>query len=141
MLGIATSHIGLIRSLYCSVFKESSLFKRLDYLTTSQYLLSSIFLNAFEEELRGAAALAATGMMISRMVICVNCFFEIFLDTPFDGQPTIGRPFYGQAKGQLRLTCAFYAECAHEGSEGSKGSKGCGGALRAHLLYIRSNGV
>ena len=37
-------------------------------------------------------------------------------DTPANGQPTIGRPFYGQAKGQLRLTCAFYAECAHEGS-------------------------
>ena len=26
LLGIATSHIGLIRSLYCSVFKEPSLF-------------------------------------------------------------------------------------------------------------------
>ena len=38
------------------------------------------------------------------------------VDTPLNGQPTIGRPFYGQAKGQLRLTCAFYAECAHEGS-------------------------
>ena len=37
------------------------------------------------------------------------------LDTPANGQPTIGRPFYGQAKDQLRLTCAFYAECAHEG--------------------------
>ena len=34
LLGIATSHIGLIRSLYCSVFKEPSLFKRLYYLTT-----------------------------------------------------------------------------------------------------------
>ncbi len=52
------------------------------------------------------------------------------VDTPSNGQPTIGRPFYGQAKGQLRLTCAFYAECAHEGSKGAKGaegSKGCGG--------------
>ena len=37
----------------------------------------------FEEELRGAAALAATGMMISRMALCVNRVFEIFLDTPF----------------------------------------------------------
>ena len=27
-----------------------------------------------------------------------------------------GRPFYGQAKGQLRLTCTFSAECAQ--SEG-----------------------
>ena len=34
----------LIRSLYCSVFKESSLFKRLDYLTTIRYFLSSTFL-------------------------------------------------------------------------------------------------
>ena len=52
------------------------------------------------------------------------------VDTPANGQPTIGRPFYGQAKGQLRLTCAFYAECAHEGAKGAKGaegSKGCGG--------------
>ena len=44
------------------------------------------------------------------------------LDTPSNGQPTIGRPFYVQAKGQLRLTCAFYAECASQGSKGSKGS-------------------
>ena len=41
---------------------------------------------------------------------------SVDVDTPANGQPTIGRPFYGQAKGQLRLTCAFYAECAHEGS-------------------------
>ena len=38
----------LIRSLYCSVFKESSLFKRLDYLTTIRYFLSSTFLKFFE---------------------------------------------------------------------------------------------
>ena len=50
-------------------------------------------------------------------------------------QSTIGRPFCGQAKGQLRLTCAFYAECAHEGSQGLKGSKGGGGALRAQYYY------
>ena len=43
------------------------------------------------------------------------CFLFI-IDTPANGQPTIGKPFYVQAKGQLRLTCAFYAECAHEGS-------------------------
>ena len=86
LLGIATSHIGLIRSLYCSVFKESSLFKRLDYLTTSRYLLSSIFLKCFfEEELRGAAALAATGMMISWMAFCVNRFFEIFFGHALSG--------------------------------------------------------
>ena len=51
------------------------------------------------------------------------------VDTPSNGQPTIGKPFYGQAKGQLRLTCAFYAECAHEGAKGAEGSKGCGGRL------------
>jgi len=46
------------------------------------------------------------------------------LDTPSNGQPTIGRPFDVQAKGGLRLTCAFYAECAHEGSKGSEGGGG-----------------
>ena len=43
LLGIATSHIGLIRSLYCSVFKEPSLFKRLDYLTTFVEVCQMIF--------------------------------------------------------------------------------------------------
>ena len=43
-------------------------------------------------------------------------FVNMPLDTPFDGQPTIGRPFYVQAKGGLWLTCAFYAECANGGS-------------------------
>ena len=51
----------------------------------------------------------------------------LYKTRPSNGQPTIRRPFYGQAKGQLRLTCAFYAECAHEGSEGSEGSKGSEG--------------
>ena len=53
------------------------------------------------------------------------------MDTPSNGQPTIGRPFDVQAKGGLRLTCAFYAECAHEGSEGSEGSEGGGGGFAA----------
>ena len=35
------------------------------------------------------------------------------LDTPANGQPTIGRPFYGQAKGQLRLTWRSYAGLPH----------------------------
>ena len=52
LLGIATSHIGLIRSLYCSVFKEPSLFKRLDYLTTfvevCQMIFQIIFHRSFE---------------------------------------------------------------------------------------------
>ena len=43
LLGINTSHIGLIRSLYCSVFKEPSLFKRLDYLTTFISFCQMIF--------------------------------------------------------------------------------------------------
>ena len=47
LLGIATSHIGLIRSLYCSVFKEPSLFKRLDYLTTFKEVCQMIFLKSF----------------------------------------------------------------------------------------------
>ena len=47
LLGIATSHIGLIRSLYCSVFKEPSLFKRLDYLTTFISFCQMFFLKSF----------------------------------------------------------------------------------------------
>ena len=43
LLGIATSHISLIRSLYCSVFKEPSLFKRLYYLTTFEEVCQMIF--------------------------------------------------------------------------------------------------
>ena len=46
------------------------------------------------------------------------------MDTPSNDQPTIGRPFDVQAKGGLRLTCAFYADCAHEGSKGSEGGGG-----------------
>ena len=49
LLGIATSHIGLIRSLYCSVFKEPSLFKRLDYLTTFREVCQMILSNLFQD--------------------------------------------------------------------------------------------
>ena len=52
LLGIATSHIGLIRSLYCSVFKEPSLFKRLDYLTTFREVCQMIFLKSFSSLFR-----------------------------------------------------------------------------------------
>ena len=52
LLGIATSHIGLIRSLYCSVFKEPSLFKRLDYLTTFVEVCQMIFLKSFSSLFR-----------------------------------------------------------------------------------------
>ncbi|WP_296958557.1 hypothetical protein [uncultured Dialister sp.] len=82
----------LIRSLYCSVFKESSLFKRLDYLTTIRYFLSSTFFKFLKEDFIVAAALAATGMMIPWMEVCVNWFLKYFLT-------------------RLR----------HEGSEGSRG--------------------
>ena len=39
----------LIRSLYCSVFKESSLFKRLDYLTTTFRFCQILFSKDFQE--------------------------------------------------------------------------------------------
>ena len=76
LLGIATSHIGLIRSLYCSVFKEPSLFKRLDYLTTFVEVCQIIFLKSF-------SSLFRTGPLHQRRVLyyhilgyCVNRFFE-----------------------------------------------------------------
>ena len=49
LLGITTSHIGLIRSLYCSVFKEPSLFKRLNYLTTFREVCQMILSNLFQD--------------------------------------------------------------------------------------------
>ena len=62
LLGIATSHIGLIRSLYCSVFKEPSLFKRLDYLTTFEEVCQMIFLKSF-------SSLFRTGPLHQRRVL------------------------------------------------------------------------
>ena len=62
LLGIATSHIGLIRSLYCSVFKEPSLFKRLDYLTTFVEVCQMIFLKSF-------SSLFRTGPLHQRRVL------------------------------------------------------------------------
>ena len=38
---------------------------------------------------------------------------------------------YHSTQGQLRLTCAFYAECAQEDSEGSEGSEGVVSPSRA----------
>ena len=79
LLGIATSHIGLIRSLYCSVFKEPSLFKRLDYFTTFVEVCQLIFLKSF-------SLLFRTGPLHQRRVLyyhihCgfVNRFFEFFM--------------------------------------------------------------
>ena len=78
LLGIATSHIGLIRSLYCSVFKEPSLFKRLDYLTTFVEVCQMIFLKSF-------ATLFRTGPLHQRRVLSYHtallvstAFFKFF---------------------------------------------------------------
>ena len=76
LLGIATSHIGLIRSLYCSVFKEPSLFKRLDYLTTFDEVCQIIFLNYFFEALSNGAASSATGIILSHPGLLCQQFFE-----------------------------------------------------------------
>ena len=78
LLGIATSHIGLIRSLYCSVFKEPSLFKRLDYLTTFEEVCQMIFFEIFFVALSNGAASSATGIILPYCLLCVNCFFLCF---------------------------------------------------------------
>ena len=74
LLGIATSHIGLIRSLYCSVFKEPSLFKRLDYLTTFVEVCQTIFLKSF-------SSLFRTGPLHQRRVLSYHTAF--FVSTAF----------------------------------------------------------
>ena len=82
LLGIATSHIGLIRSLYCSVFKEPSLFKRLDYLTTSIPFCQMFFFEIFFK-ISFSFALSiclcsplcrATYVIISHLLLSVNWF-------------------------------------------------------------------
>ena len=78
LLGIATSHIGLIRSLYCSVFKEPSLFKRLDYLTTFEEVCQ-MFFEIFFIALSNGAASSATGIILPHCPSCVNCFLYVFL--------------------------------------------------------------
>ena len=70
LLGIATSHIGLIRSLYCSVFKEPSLFKRLDYLTTFEEVCQMIFLKSF-------SSLFRTGPLHQRRVLYYHTAFLV----------------------------------------------------------------
>ena len=40
-----------------------------------------------------------------------------------------GRPFYGQAMGQLRLTCTFSAECAQP--------EGCGGGCGRSIPHVK----
>ena len=70
LLGIATSHIGLIRSLYCSVFKEPSLFKRLDYLTTFVEVCQMIFWKSF-------STLFRTGPLHQRRVLSYHTAFLV----------------------------------------------------------------
>ena len=82
LLGIATSHIGLIRSLYCSVFKEPSLFKRLDYLTTF-ISFCQMFFQIFSKVSFSFALLIclcsplcrATYEIISHLLLSVNWLF------------------------------------------------------------------
>ena len=74
LLGIATSHIGLIRSLYCSVFKEPSLFKRLDYLTIFEEVCQMIFSKSF-------SSLFRTGPLHQRRVLFYHTAF--FVSTAF----------------------------------------------------------
>ena len=82
LLGIATSHIGLIRSLYCSVFKEPSLFKRLDYLTTFISFCQMFFEIFFKVSFSFALSIClcsplcrATYEIISHLLLSVNWFF------------------------------------------------------------------
>lgn len=82
LLGIATSHIGLIRSLYCSVFKEPSLFKRLDYLTTLVEVCQIIFEIFFKVSFSFALSIClcsplcrATYEIISHLLSSVNWLF------------------------------------------------------------------
>ena len=82
LLGIATSHIGLIRSLYCSVFKEPSLFKRLNYLTTFVEVCQMIFLKSF-------SSLFRTGPLHQRRVLSYHTAF--FVSTAFFHVFLIGR--------------------------------------------------
>ena len=82
LLGIATSHIGLIRSLYCSVFKEPSLFKRLDYLTTFISFCQMFFEIFFKVSFSFALSIClcsplcrATYEIISHLLLSVNWLF------------------------------------------------------------------
>ena len=82
LLGIATSHIGLIRSLYCSVFKEPSLFKRLDYLTTFISFCQMFFEIFFKVSFSFGFSIClcsplcrATYEIISHLLLSVNWLF------------------------------------------------------------------
>ena len=79
LLGIATSHIGLIRSLYCSVFKEPSLFKRLDYLTTFVEVCQMIFLKSFSSPFERGRFISDGYYLTTLPFLCqllFICFFD-----------------------------------------------------------------
>ena len=78
LLGIATSHIGLIRSLYCSVFKEPSLFKRLDYLTTFRDVCQIIFRIIFHRSSEQGRFISDGYYLTIRPSLCqlIFSFFE-----------------------------------------------------------------
>ena len=78
LLGIATSHIGLIRSLYCSVFKEPSLFKRLDYLTTFEEVCQMIFLKSFSSLFR-TGRFISDGYYLTTLPSLCQLLFHVFL--------------------------------------------------------------
>ena len=79
LLGIATSHIGLIRSLYCSVFKEPSLFKRLDYLTTFVEVCQMIFQIIFHRSFERGRFISDGYNIITSWAIVSTGFFEFFM--------------------------------------------------------------
>ena len=79
LLGIATSHIGLIRSLYCSVFKEPSLFKRLDYLTTFVEVCQTIFSNLFQHSFKRGRFISDGYYLITLPFLCQLLFPMFFL--------------------------------------------------------------
>ena len=80
LLGIATSHIGLIRSLYCSVFKEPSLFKRLDYFTTFREVCQMIFFKLFFIALSSGGRFISDGYnTITSWAIVSTGFLNFFM--------------------------------------------------------------
>ena len=83
LLGIATSHIGLIRSLYCSVFKEPSLFKRLGYLTTFVEVCQMIFSNLFQRSFERGRFISDGYNIITSWAIVSTGFFEFFYGSGF----------------------------------------------------------
>ena len=78
LLGIATSHISLIRSLYCSVFKEPSLFKRLNYLTTFEGVCQMIFWNLFQRSFERGRFISDGYHLTTLPFLCQLLFYMFF---------------------------------------------------------------